>query len=169
MSILIPTTLLSHTVPFTGSIYIVLVSMQIVNLDIDCINLNTLLHIGIPLNFKFLPSIQFVCCSSFTVVSWEITIFADSVGIICSFSVRTLICQFLTAPRVVTVLAHSFSVECHTRMWTLGYIFLLFTFFPWYFLNTSSFAAASGCLCLAAAFGVARLSCALLWNVTRWL
>lgn len=150
--------------------------MEITNFDINRINLNnTLLHSGVTatLNFKLLPSIQFVRCSSLTVVSRQIAILAHSMCIVGSISVRTLICQLLTAPWVITILAHALSVECHTRMRTLGYILLLFTFFPGSLLNTSSLSAASGCLSRSccAAFGVARLRCTLLlWNVvTGWL
>lgn len=144
--------------------------MEIANFDINLINLNNtlllLLHIGVTtLNFKFLQSIQLVRGSPLTVVRRQIAILAHSMRIVCPISVRTLICQLLTAPRVITVLAHTLSVESHTRMWTLGYILLLFTFFPGSLLNTPSLSAASGCLSRsAAAFGVARLSCTLLWN-----
>jgi len=49
--------------------------------------------------------------SSLAVISAQVTIFADPMGVVCSIDVRALVGKFFASSRVIAVSAHSLSIK----------------------------------------------------------
>ena len=59
-------------------------------------------------------------------VGAEIAVLADSVSVVRPVNVRTLVCWFLPASRVVAVLAHTLCIKLLICMWTGGHDLFVF-------------------------------------------
>jgi hypothetical protein len=54
------------------------------------------------------------------VISAEVAVLADSVGVVGPISVQTLICQFCASPMMIAILTHALRVERQRSMRTVS-------------------------------------------------